>query len=1495
MDITHDINELTNINHLTPIPSQILTLFYNSNPFHITLDSGATVSFIRKSYADKHNIPILPNNQLALLADDKTRMTSLGEIDIVLQRGSLDVRLKALVMEKLQADCFGGTTFHHDNDVQAKIKSREIRINKHTFPQTNEHLHLPEPPFNLATTVVKIPSHSFLHLNKSTSVLPDGRIEIPFKDKKLPDDTILAVQPMNNALWPPQICKVNNNSISYVNNSNKPIVGDKTTKFLCLPITSNEIEPNFSVPPPVLSTITEPCYSDIIFKNTNKDILNSQQLQRLAQIHTINGNAFNTDLSNGYNGKAGKFQATLNFKSEQLPISKQCSVPLYNHKCLALQQQLMDTLEQQGVIVDPQIHNIQVKKVSPSFILQKGRAKHKKLDECSLDEIRWVVAFNNLNDDLLPRPSKQTSGRNVMTFIAKHKFHIHADLLNSYFQIPVRKQDWQWLGVRTPFRGVRVLTRAGQGLLNSETELDELVSRVLGDEILSGFCHAERDDIIIGGDTIDKTIDNWNTVLTKLNDNNLKVAASKVKIFPKDIEVFGHRIIDGKVHPSDHIITSLGKSSIDDLKTVKQVNSWKGLYKTLLSSIPGLAHILDPFDKAVAGLNSKDTFSWTPDLIASFNNAMGQLDNVNKLTLPHPSEQLILMPDGARTPGGIGWALFVQRKLNDKPYLLPVQFYSAKIKPYMTKWLPCEIEGVAASLAINATSHWILAANKPTYVTPDCKAVVEAVEKMRKGKMSRNPRLQTILISINRRPVTFIHSSAKTGQHVIPDNASRLDITCGSKDCAVERFLDEIPDNVQCMSIKFINDIFTPNYPCHIAATSIDNVLSLSEGNHLPLGDKQIWKAMQESDLDIMTVKELLTSGDSPRKNAPRMVKTIHRHASLHEGLVVVKESDNKLYKDFNRIVIPKDKVITILQLIHLKGNHPSQYQSEKVFSRHFFCPGFRQTLNDFYDQCFLCTSVKKNDNPKPPFREPEPPDHPGIHFNVDVMKRNKQVIIVCTDVFSKYVTAALIESETTDDLADGLIRVVSPIRRSKEIYVKTDAHPSFKSLKQLAPNALDDSGIHLIIGNVQNKNSNCHVDKIMQELEYELRKSHKESDILSNLDIANASFHINSKLRRHNLSSSEILFKRDSIEHNPINFSDNTFKLMTKEKQIKQQLKVPRSSLHTNISPGMIVMFKANPSKHARRFPFLVIDRLHDKVKIKKILNMNSGRNMRLSTIIYEVHVETLFQCKSLSGTTLPNQSTLNQPKNLEWSPISSYDDSDTEVSDNDEHGDDGFYDNLNDCSHTPNKVSDNSNMIIVEHVAEDPNELDITNIEPVAISTRPKLKEKWITRRKIQKNERLKKLKETIAAVKIQTWYKKHMTKKVNHRHCMRLRNHTPEIIRSKSLNNLSDVILSNDEDNRIFDSESKDTLDWDSSPECLELDEDKRQHPLNLKFGIGSHDLMRVYDFDNALPITNKVYDFSTVLPVSTKNTRKKSTFKYLKKFISKNKKGGPSSSK
>ena len=105
----------------------------------------------------------------------------------------------------------------------------------------------------------------------------------------------------------------------------------------------------------------------------------------------------------------------------------------------------------------------------------------------------------------------------------------------------------------------------------------------------------------------------------------------------------------------------------------------------------------------------------------------------------------------------VGWVLYVIRDGKT----LPVMYCTAKLKDYMIKWYPCEKEAIGAVLAIDQCAHWIGESEHTTLVGPDCIAVVKAVDLMKKGRHSSNPRLQSLLASVNRRNVKFFHNSAK--------------------------------------------------------------------------------------------------------------------------------------------------------------------------------------------------------------------------------------------------------------------------------------------------------------------------------------------------------------------------------------------------------------------------------------------------------------------------------------------------------------------------------------------------------------------------------------------------------------------------------------------------------------------------------------------------------------------------------------------------------------
>jgi hypothetical protein len=192
----------------------------------------------------------------------------------------------------------------------------------------------------------------------------------------------------------------------------------------------------------------------------------------------------------------------------------------------------------------------------------------------------------------------------------------------------------------------------------------------------------------------------------------------------------------------------------------------------------------------------------------------------------------------------------------------------------MQYWSPCEIEAEATNIAIEQCAPWIMEATNPTFVCPDSKAVVQAANRMAMGKMSTNPRLQNLLASVNRRPVTFHHSSAKLGQHLLSDTCSRTDTTCRTQDCSIERFLDDLPDHVELMALtdsalSVAHLAFADVDSASVAASATDLISLLSSPNSvLPLGSLETWRAIQEGDPDTAAVLHCKKSGDTPRKRS---------------------------------------------------------------------------------------------------------------------------------------------------------------------------------------------------------------------------------------------------------------------------------------------------------------------------------------------------------------------------------------------------------------------------------------------------------------------------------------------------------------------------------------------------------------------------------------------------------------------------------------------------
>ena len=160
-----------------------------------------------------------------------------------------------------------------------------------------------------------------------------------------------------------------------------------------------------------------------------------------------------------------------------------------------------------GVFVRPEDVPVNVEYLNPSFLIKKRSGGH-----------RLVTAFSGVGRYSKPQPSLMPDVDGTLRKIAQWQYIATTDLCNAFYQIPLSRESMKYCGVVTPFRGVRVYARSAMGMPGSETALEELLCRVLGDLLEEGVVAKLADDIYCGGNTLAESCRQWSAIIGHKNN-----------------------------------------------------------------------------------------------------------------------------------------------------------------------------------------------------------------------------------------------------------------------------------------------------------------------------------------------------------------------------------------------------------------------------------------------------------------------------------------------------------------------------------------------------------------------------------------------------------------------------------------------------------------------------------------------------------------------------------------------------------------------------------------------------------------------------------------------------------------------------------------------------------------------------------------------------------------------------------------------------------------
>ncbi len=350
-------------------------------------------------------------------------------------------------------------------------------------------------------------------------------------------------------------------------------------------------------------------------------------------------------------------------------------------------------------------------------------------------------------------------------------------MTKQFFQLPMDKSSYKYLGIQTPYKGLRIYTRAAMGMPGSSEHLDELMCRVLGDLMQEGIVIKLADDLYTGGNTISDLLHNWERILKCFEANNLRLSAEKTEICPIVCTILGWVWTNGTISVSPHKVSPL--QTAQPPSTVKGLRSWLGAYKHMKICIPSSSMLLADLEKVNAGKASQSKITWTTSLTETFKKAQEALSNLESITIPRPTDKLIITSDGAVKNGGVGAMLYIVRDGKSKIG----RYFSARLKTHQIRWMPCEVEALGISAAVSYWSPYIIENHQTVQVLTDSRPCVQAFTKLSRGEFSASARVSSFLSTMSRYSVTLQYIQGSV--NISSDYNSRNPSECFQASCQI--------------------------------------------------------------------------------------------------------------------------------------------------------------------------------------------------------------------------------------------------------------------------------------------------------------------------------------------------------------------------------------------------------------------------------------------------------------------------------------------------------------------------------------------------------------------------------------------------------------------------------------------------------------------------------------------------------------------------------------
>ena len=1190
--------------------------FMNDIKIHPVIDEGSELNCLSESFAIKNKILFTPTECSASSADS-TGMKVMGQTvkDMVISPLHTNTVLwdlgKGLVVRNLSVDMLIGEPGKLDNQIITlphlkQVKTKDVDGNTTFIRYWHRNRDSPRHLCKSIKTMVMLVG------DKLTYKLPSH----------LQDQTHVAISPVRDKQpdWiMPKVLEVSEGNVVLENKTSYPVKINKDEAFADIVgmvdldkdsdelgqinkvLDNSEDHSHLQHTKPVKVSYE---YLDKVVIDPN-DQLGSEWKRKFKNLCKEFADTI-TPYPGRYNGAYGDIDNSLDFTSTP-PPSVKARLPNYSTEKLKIMANLMDELETMGVLAKPEEVGVVPAFVVPSMLQPKPEK----------NEWRLVSDFTPLNIHIRKLETVSPSIKDAKKILAKYRYNIECDLSHCFFQGGMKKEDIQYLATPHPYKGLRVYCVEPQGLRNASEHAYERLSRIFGDLCMEEKMTRMADGLYIVANTAQDLFNNFKTVLSRARYAGLTFKPKKIIVAPRETVLFGWRKCDEGWRPTEHTISPL--KSAEEPVTTKQLRSFLGSFKQLTECVKNYAILLSPLEQAVAGKASADRVNWTEDLKKSFQAAKDALENIDTIFVARPTDKLDIYTDYSAGAKAIGGRLLITRETKEgtTEKLLGGHF-SCKLNNHQKNWLPCEGEALGVRLTAKHYSPIIMENENITTIHTDNMPTVHAWKRMKTGAFSTSARVASFLTGLSALRVEVIHKSGKN--MMASDYNSRHPNRCQETRCKICQFaidLDKLGDDAVPMV-------------CNVSVADIENGTT-----KMPFTQRAAWSKVQSEDkAHKMLFRLIETSGIPERKKATGDYTTLKRLHNLyrngllkieHDGLVTVLDTDSK--GNVSKLIsVPNNFFPGLVNALHIKMNHPSRAQMQRLVTRYFYCPGHARMIDEVITFCDLCKSLK--DLPKELFSESTQKNPVfGRNFSADVIKKDGQLIFICREKLSQFVSSKFIHEETADALRDAVVSAVIEFMPDEGAIIQVDCAPALQSLaseSKLDGSILKKLGIIVDVGRTLNINKNPIAENCIKEFHKERLRLNVPGGKLSEINRAIITKNINSRIRERGYTAKEMAFHRDQFNNCSKHISDEKLSEDQNKKRLDKHNKVDKNRYEaTNLDIGDDVYLKVDKSKNRGREKYKVTKMFERDGEQWAVLQKSNNKFMAKE---YEVKISEIF-----------------------------------------------------------------------------------------------------------------------------------------------------------------------------------------------------------------------------------------------------------------------------